>query len=50
MFTAGKYNDGTPENRGILAQRLAKGMKQAWETNNPVCCFREKISPGLWNR
>ncbi len=28
---AGKYNDGSPENRGILAGRLAEGMRQAWE-------------------
>ncbi|WP_245189539.1 alpha/beta fold hydrolase [Lunatimonas salinarum] len=29
--TAGKYNDGSKENRLILAQRLAAGMKAAWE-------------------
>jgi hypothetical protein len=28
---AGKYNDGSRENRLILAQRLADGMKRAWE-------------------
>ncbi len=28
---AGKYNDGSPENRGILAERLADGMRRAWE-------------------
>lgn len=28
--TAGKYNDGTPENRMILADRLAKGMKDVY--------------------
>ncbi len=27
--TAGKYNDGSPENRPALAQRLAKGMREA---------------------
>jgi hypothetical protein len=27
---AGKYNDGSPENRMVLAQRLADGMKQAF--------------------
>jgi hypothetical protein len=27
---AGKYNDGSPENRPILAARLANGMKLAW--------------------
>lgn len=30
--TAGKYNDGSKENRGILAQRLAAGMEEAWES------------------
>lgn len=29
---AGKYNDGSHVNRGILAERLADGMKRAWET------------------
>jgi hypothetical protein len=29
--TAGKYNDGSPENRPVLAERLAAGMKAAWE-------------------
>lgn len=30
---AGKYNDGSPENRVALAQRLADGMQRAWETS-----------------
>lgn len=29
---AGKYNDGSMENRLILAQRLADGMERAWES------------------
>lgn len=29
---AGKYNDGSKENRLILAERLADGMKRAWES------------------
>lgn len=29
---AGKYNDGSHENREILASRLADGMKRAWES------------------
>jgi hypothetical protein len=29
--TAGKYNDGSPENRYLLAQRLADGMRRAWK-------------------
>ena len=28
---AGKYNDGSPENRQVLAERLAKAMRTAWE-------------------
>jgi hypothetical protein len=28
---AGKYNDGSHETRWVLAQRLADGMKRAWE-------------------
>ncbi|MEN6455775.1 MAG: hypothetical protein ABFD10_16115 [Prolixibacteraceae bacterium] len=28
---AGKYNDGAKENRWILAERLADGMKRAWK-------------------
>lgn len=29
---AGKYNDGSPGNRGVLAERLADGMRRAWES------------------
>ena len=29
---AGKYNDGDTENRMVLADRLAQGMKKAWTT------------------
>jgi len=36
---AGKYNDGSPANRFILAQRLADGMRRAWESTK-----REPIS------
>ena len=43
---AGKYNDGSHENRGILAERLADGMKRAWESTK-----KEKITAGdiSWN-
>lgn len=34
--TAGKYNDGNPANRPILAARLAAGMKAAWESTRKV--------------
>jgi len=30
--TAGKYNDGSPENRPVLARRLADGMRRAWNS------------------
>lgn len=35
---AGKYNDGSWENRSLLAERLADGMRRAWEltTREPV--------------
>ena len=29
---AGKYNDGSPENRLTLGERLADGMRRAWES------------------
>ncbi|MBL9134761.1 MAG: hypothetical protein JNK85_02785 [Verrucomicrobiales bacterium] len=29
---AGKYNDGSKENRRLLADRLADGMRRAWES------------------
>ena len=31
-ITAGKYNDGSPANRPVLAERLAAGMARAWES------------------
>jgi len=36
--TAGKYNDGAPANRAILADRLHTAMEQAWEatTRRPL--------------
>jgi hypothetical protein len=39
---AGKYNDGAPENRRILAERLADGMRRAWEATK-----REPLTPDL---
>ena len=29
--TAGKYNDGTPDDRPILAERLYNAMAEAWK-------------------
>ena len=34
--TAGKYNDGLPENRPILARRLARGMEEAWKATHKL--------------
>jgi hypothetical protein len=39
---AGKYNDGSPANRRILAERLADGMRRAWDSTR-----REPITPDL---
>src|SRR5579859_2027623 len=39
---AGKYNDGSPENRLVLAERLAEGMRRAWESTK-----REPLTPDL---
>lgn len=43
---AGKYNDGSRENRGMLAERLADGMRRAWESTR-----REPITADAvaWN-
>ncbi len=43
---AGKYNDGSHENRGILAERLADGMKRAWESTKKERVNASDIS---WN-
>lgn len=39
-LTAGKYNDGSRENRGIFAERLADGMRRAWESTK-----KETVTP-----
>jgi len=39
--TAGKFNDGAPENRPVLAERMYEGMKAAWE--NTVCYPLEQV-------
>ena len=43
---AGKYNDGSHENRGILAQRLADGMKRAWDATKRETISASEVS---WN-
>ena len=35
-IAAGKYNDGSVENRPVLASRLAKGMEAAWKDQKKV--------------
>ena len=35
-ITAGKYNDGSPERRFILADRLEEAMRQAWKQTNKI--------------
>ncbi len=42
--TAGKYNDGSPENRMILADRLAKGMKEAFASIKKEPVDASKVS------
>ena len=41
---AGKYNDGSKENRSILADRLADGMKRAWEATKKETVSSESVS------
>ncbi len=41
---AGKYNDGSHEMRGILAGRLADGMKRAWESTKREPVKAQQIS------
>ena len=44
---AGKYNDGSPENRLILAERLADGMKRAWESSERHSITAKDVSWGI---
>ena len=43
-LTAGKYNDGAKENRLILAEQLADGMKRAWEATQKEPVDSDAIS------
>jgi hypothetical protein len=45
-LTAGKYNDGSKENRLLLAERLADGMKRAWEATSKRPVTSNDVS---WN-
>jgi len=42
--TAGKYNDGTPGIRRVLAERLAAGMKRAWQSEQKVPITADDVS------
>lgn len=42
-ITVGKYNDGSHINRLILAERLAQGMKQAWESTSKFSVMPKDI-------
>jgi hypothetical protein len=43
-IAAGKYNDGKHENRLILAERLADGMKRAWEASKREPITADEVS------
>jgi hypothetical protein len=40
---AGKYNDGSRENRPVLAHRLAEGMRLAWESQKKIPLRAEAV-------
>lgn len=40
---AGKYNDGSPENRLVLAARLAQGMKSAWQSQRKTAISADDV-------
>jgi len=42
--TAGKYNDGLPENRPVLARRLAEGMERAWNATRKAPLRAEDVA------
>lgn len=41
---AGKYNDGSPSNRLILAERLADGMRRAWESTERTPIGKDNVA------
>ena len=43
-IAAGKYNDGSKEMRGILAERLADGMMRAWESSKRVPVSPDQVN------
>lgn len=45
--TAGKYNDGSPQNRQVLADRMYRGMVESWKTTqrHPLEKFVFRATP-----
>jgi hypothetical protein len=43
-IAAGKYNDGSPENRPVLAARLEKGMEGAWRTQQKAPIGADEVA------
>ncbi|MEO7296947.1 MAG: hypothetical protein ABI042_00060 [Verrucomicrobiota bacterium] len=46
-LTAGKYNNGDPQNRALLAERLHRAMKKAWQNTKrqPVDHSDYRVTP-----
>ena len=44
---AGKWNDGSPGNRQVLADRVAAGMAKAWEATRKIPDLRERPCLGV---
>ena len=44
---AGKYNDGSPTNRLVLAERVADGMRRAWENTKRQPISARDVSWGI---
>ena len=42
-ITAGKYNDGSPERRYVLADRVEEGMKKAWDGTTKIPVTAEDL-------
>lgn len=45
-ITAGKYNDGSPERRFVLAERIKTAMEQAWKNTQKTPLYKTDIR---WN-
>jgi hypothetical protein len=45
-IAAGKYNDGSPERRTVLADRMEKAMSQAWDLTKKIPLHKSDLE---WN-